>query len=613
MHYLSDAQVQDKLDFIDSYISANNAADGSRFDPNSNVTSKNIATLASEINKDINIQVNRKLMHRQISEAFGPALADEYLRQLETHEIYKHDETGAACMPYCVSISMYPLLMHGLKPLGGESGAPQHLASFCGSVCNLVFAISAQFVGAVATVEFLTYFDHFARKDFGDNYLETNTGEIESLFQQVVYTLNQPAAARGFQSCFWNISLYDEHYFESLFQGFVFPDFTAPSWPSVNRLQKFFMAWFRKEREKALLTFPVVTAAMLTENGRPRDEQFAMMCAEELSLSNSFFIYLSDSPDSLASCCRLRNEMSDNTFSYTLGAGGVATGSISVMTVNMNRLIQDAVGDEREMSKALGLIDARLSQQIEKIHKYQVAYRQIVENLLKCGMLPVYDAGFISLDKQYLTIGINGMLEGAEFLGLSADDQKPYMDFVSGRLKVIYDLNKRAKAEYGYMFNTEFVPAESLGIKNAQWDRKDGYVVTRDCYNSYFYEVENDAINALDKFVLHGEQMIRYLDGGSALHLNLDDYLTKEAFYNLICVAAKTGTNYFCTNVKVTCCEDCGHIDKRTKHQCSACGSANVTWATRIIGYLKKVKSFSSGRRKEHALRHYHRDNVNAA
>lgn len=611
MLQLTQSQVQEKLNFVDSYISANNAADGSKYDPNSNVSTKNIATLAAEFNKDINIQANRAMMHREISGTFGKDLADEYIRQLESHEIYKHDETGAACMPYCVSISMYPLLTRGMQALGGESGPPTHLSSFCGTFCNMVFAISAQFVGAVATVEFLAYFDYFARKDYGDDYLKTNRKEVENCFQQVVYTINQPAAARGFQSCFWNISLYDEHYFNSLFESFVFPDFTPPQWSTVKGLQSFFMEWFRLEREKCLLTFPVVTAALLTEDGKPRDEEFARMCSSELAKSSSFFMYLSDSPDSLASCCRLRSEISDNTFSYTLGAGGVATGSISVMTVNMNRLIQDAISSDSP-GDPYDKIDAALAIQIENIHKYQISYRLITERMLDAGMLPVYDAGFITLNKQYLTIGINGMVEGAEYLGLVASKNQQYIDFLSGRLKVIYDLNKSAKSETGYMFNTEFVPAESLGVKNAKWDADDGYFVPRECYNSYFYVVEDDEVNHLDKFVLHGEEVIKYLDGGSALHLNLNDYLSPEAFYKLICVAAQTGTNYFCTNVKVTCCEDCNHINKRTEHHCVKCGSKNVSWATRIIGYLKKISSFNSGRRKEHGLRHYHREKVAA-
>ena len=301
---LTPAQLDGKLQFMRDYIAAHNAADGSTMDANANVTQKNIATMENELLKDFLVQINREQVRRKIAELFDEDSAAEYIRQIEAHEIYVHDETSLK--PYCVSVTLYPFLRDGLTKLGGESRAPQHLASFCGSFINLVFAISAQFAGAVATVEFLTYFDHFARRDFGDNYLHTHRTEIENHLQHVVYSLNQPAAARGYQSVFWNISVYDQYYFDAMFGDFVFPDYSKPDWTSVEKLQRFFLQWFNHEREKAILTFPVVTAAMLTENGKCKDRAFAQHMAQEMAQGNSFFIYLSDNPDSLASCLWLR-------------------------------------------------------------------------------------------------------------------------------------------------------------------------------------------------------------------------------------------------------------------------------------------------------------------
>ncbi|MDN7136453.1 anaerobic ribonucleoside-triphosphate reductase [Pseudidiomarina terrestris] len=587
---LQPEQIDHKMNFIQEYLHAQNAADGSKMDANANVTQKNIATLEAELMKDFFVQVNRKQVSSKIAELFDEQLAQEYVRQIEDHEIYVHDETSLK--PYCVSVTMYPFLRDGLTKLGGESLAPKHLESFCGCFVNFVFAVSSQFAGAVATVEFLTYFDYFARKDYGDDYLNTHRHQIQNHLQHVVYALNQPAAARGYQSVFWNISVYDKFYFDSMFGEFVFPDFSKPEWGSVSALQNFFMHWFNEERKKTILTFPVVTVAMLTEDGKCKDQEFAESMASELADGNSFFVYLSDNADSLASCCRLRSEISDNTFSYTLGAGGVATGSINVITINMNRLVQDG---------------RDLATEIEKIQKYQVAYRRLMEEYKAAGLLTVYDAGFISLDKQFLTIGINGMVEAAESQGIEASNNPDYIAFVRDRLKVIYDANKAAKAEYGYMFNTEFVPAENLGVKNAKWDRADGYFVPRDCYNSYFYVVEDQQSNALDKFVLHGDELIQYLDGGSALHLNLDEKLNPSGYLALLNTAAQTGCNYFCINVKITICNACEHIDKRTLSACSSCGSADIDYGTRVIGYLKRVSAFSSGRQQEHNRRYYER------
>lgn len=621
-----------KVKFIHDYTNASNAATGSRFDPNANVTEKNVATLTAELYKGDIIKLNRARLADKIRELYGEDLAKEYIRQLESHELYKHDETSI--MPYCVAITMYPFLLNGLQDLGGLSAKPKNLDSFCGIFINLCFAVSSQFAGALATGEFLMYFDYFARKEWGDDYYkysdancqmrfesdttlegaqldpinsarltETRTIEkvIEQKFQQIVYSMNQPAAARGFQSIFWNISYFDKNYFDGMFGDFYFPDGTQPKWDSLNWLQKKFMKWFNKERTKTILTFPVETMALLTDGEDVVDKEYADFTAEMYAEGHSFFTYMSDSADSLSSCCRLRNEVTENQFSYSLGAGGIATGSKSVMTLNINRLVQDAV------NKNLNILNY-LREQVKKVHKYQRAYNELLKEYLKGGLLPVYSAGFISLEKQYLTVGINGVVEAAEFLGIEISDNPMYKEFIQSLLNVIATENRRARTKE-LMFNTEFVPAEGLGVKHARWDKEAGYVVPRDCYNSYYYKVEDTSLSILDKFKLHGHDYVKYLDGGSALHMNLEEHLSKEQYRNLLKVAASNGTNYFTFNIPNTICNDCGHIDKRYLKECPTCGSKNVDYATRIIGYLKRVSNFSEARQVEASKRFYYNAN----
>lgn len=601
--------ITDKKQFIRDYAKASNAATGSKYDSNANVTEKNIVTLNGELFKGDVIKVNRAILTDKIRELYGEDLAKEYIRMLETHMLYKHDETSI--MPYCVAITMYPFLLEGLQPIGGLSAKPKNLDSFCGMFVNLVFAVSSQFAGAVATGEFLMYFDYFARKEWGEDYWmhpeemvdkHRNIDKtLEQKFQQIVYSINQPAAARNFQSVFWNISYFDKYYFEGLFGEFMFPDGTRPKWDSLNWLQKKFMTWFNEERTKCILTFPVETVALLTDGEDVKDKEWGDFTAEMYSKGHSFFTYMSDSADSLSSCCRLRNEVNDNQFSYSLGAGGIATGSKSVMTLNINRLVQDAV------NKGYDMIDY-LREQVRKVHKFQTAYNELLKDYLNDGLLTVYTAGFINLKKQYLTIGVNGVIEAAEFLGIPVNDNPTYREFMQSILKTISDENKKAKTKE-LMFNTEFVPAENLGVKHANWDRKDGYVVPRDCYNSYFYAVEDTSLNILDKFKLHGKEYVKYLDGGSALHMNLEEHLTKDQYRNLLKVAAKEGTNYFTFNIPNTICNDCGHIDKRYLHECPKCGSKNVDYATRVIGYLKRISNFSEARQKEAKQRFYYKSN----
>lgn len=596
-----------KKQFIKDYAKASNAATGSKYDSNANVTEKNIVTLNGELFKGDIIKVNRTILTDKIREMYGEDLAKEYIQMLESHVLYKHDETSI--MPYCVAITMYPFLLEGLQPIGGLSAKPKNLDSFCGMFVNLVFAISSQFAGAVATGEFLMYFDYFARKEWGDDYWKRPEEMVdkhrnidktlEQKFQQIVYSINQPAAARNFQSVFWNISYFDKYYFEGLFGEFVFPDGSKPQWDSLNWLQKKFMSWFNEERTKCILTFPVETVALLTDGEDIRDKEWADFTAEMYSKGHSFFTYTSDSADSLSSCCRLRNEVSDNQFSYSLGAGGIATGSKSVMTLNINRLVQDAV------NKGYDMIDY-LRSQVQKVHKFQTAYNELLKDYLKDGLLTVYTAGFINLKKQYLTVGVNGVIEAAEFLGIEVSDNDTYREFMQSILKAISDENRKAKTKE-LMFNTEFVPAENLGVKHANWDRKDGYFVPRDCYNSYFYAVEDTSLTIFDKFKLHGKEYVKYLDGGSALHMNLEEHLTKDQYRTLLKVAAANGTNYFTFNIPNTICNDCGHIDKRYLHECPKCGSKNIDYATRIIGYLKRISNFSEARQKEASKRYYYK------
>jgi len=605
---LNATQLKSKLKFIHNYVNANNAATGSLVDSNSNITTKNIANLTAEINKDINIQIKRELISNKIETLFGIEYARNYIDQLESHLIYTHDESHFA--PYCAAVSLYPFLLNGLQDLGGEAKAPKHLSSFNGGFTNLVFALASQFAGAVATVEYLLAFNHFATKDYGYNYLGGHEKLIKQEFQQVIYALNQPASARNYQCPFWNISIFDKAYYEAMFGNFVFPDGEKPDWYTFNKLQKFFLRWLNEERKKALLTFPIITASLLNNGENIIDKEYEDLISEGISNGHHFFTYTSDSVDTLSNCCRLKSDISSqiNDFSYSLGAGGVQTGSMNVITLNMNRFIQNIINTEPyEEKRDLPIIQWLLKNQVQNLHKYQLAFKALYNEWESQGLLPALTHGFLPLDKMYLTIGINGLVEAAEYLGYTPNNNDEYKHFVSSLLKIIYDENRLLCSNTpGLKLNTEFVPGENLGTKFAAWDMKDGLVVPRDCYNSYLYPVEDEDISILDKFILHGKETTQYLDGGSALHLNLENYPTQETAKKLLKIAVKTGCNYFCFNVKVTICDDCTYINKNTFDWCIECKSKNVAHATRVIGYLRRVDNFALARQKEESDRFYH-------
>ena len=606
--HFEDREIRNKLKFLIDYCKASNPATGSKYDANANVENKNIATLIGELPKSNFIRLNRRLLCDKIKEMYGKELADRYLYLLEHHFIYKNDETSLA--NYCASITMYPWLISGTKSIGGNSTAPTNLKSFCGGFINMVFIVSSMLSGACATPEFLMYMSYFIGLEYGEDYYKhaddvvdlskrhrTLDKIITDCFEQVVYSINQPTGARNFQAVFWNISYYDKNYFESIFGDFRFPDGSKPNWNALNWLQKRFMKWFNAERTKTVLTFPVETMALLSKDGDVVDKEYADFTSQMYAEGHSFFTYMSDNADSLASCCRLRNEIQNNGFSYTLGAGGVSTGSKSVLTINLNRCVQEAT---RQGKPYLDYI----AEVVDIMHKVQIAYNENLKDLASKGMLPLFDAGYINISRQYLTIGVNGLVEAAESLGYTISDNPEYLKFVQGVLGTVEYYNKKYRSK-DVMFNCEMIPAENVGVKHARWDREDGYYVPRDCYNSYFYVVEDTNTHILEKFRLHGHKFIEHLTGGSALHMNLDEHLSQKQYRQLLRVAAKEGCNYFTFNVPNTVCNDCGHIDKRYLKECPVCHSKNIDYLTRVIGYLKRVSNFSMDRQKEAARRYY--------
>ena len=648
--YADTKDIRKKQDFIKEYIAASNAATGSKFDSNANVSNKNIVTLGQELYKENNIKQNRYILCDKIRKMYSKKLSEQYIKDLESHVLYKHDESGTPGYPYCVAITMYPFLVDGLTNLGGISKAPTDLKSYCGEFINLVYSVSSQFMGAVATPEFLMYMDYFIRKDYGDEYLtrldevvemtakaRTLEKVIDNCFQQVVHSMNMPAGNRGYQTVFWNIGYFDKPYFEGVFGDFLFPDGTKPKWETLSWLQKHFMQWFNKEREKYVLTFPVETMALLTDGADDfADKEYADFTAKMWADGHSFFCYLSDSPDSLSSCCRLRNSLKDldnadeshnhTTHQYSMGTASVSTGSKSVMSMNLPRLIQNATrkyftstgwvledgkniveqGLKYDKEILYAYIRNEVRELTERVHKYQTAFNETIKDFLEARMLDVYSAGFIDMRKQYLTVGVNGITDAAEFLGVQVSVNDEYKEFVNNILETINIANRKDKTRE-CMFNTEFVPAENLAAKNYKWDKKDGYWVSpnRNLYSSYFYNPEDDSVNVLQKLELHGKDFVKYLDGGAANHTNLKEHLSMEQYRKLMCVAAKHGCNYFTFNVKNTVCNKCGYISKHTLDVCPHCGSKDLDYLTRVIGYLKRVSSFSEPRQEEAGKRVY--------
>ena len=628
-------EIINKITYQDKYVnSSENAATASETDGNANVVSKNVATLESEDRKRENREIQRYRMKQQLKLMF-PELASQYAKDLNHHIIYTHDEASTSVLKqYCMAVSLYPLMLEGVGNIDGVTpGPPNDLQSFSGQVTNLIFLLSSQCKGAVAVGSYFIALNYYIIKEFGTDWYKkldlvvtsehsliqrTVKDSIHKAFKQFVWGINQPAGNRSYQSPFTNVSYYDKTYFDSLFGSFSYPDCTQPEWEAIDTLQRMFMDWFNELRLKQVLTFPVETFAMVHDGTTVIDKSYRDLCAEMYAKGHSFFTYISDSADSLASCCRLRNEVSENTFSPTSGLTGVKTGSCNVISLNMNRIIQDFAKSNPVTLRrydGIAMLDidafkAYLINILERVYKYHIAYKTMLYDWEERGMYASSNGGYINIKDLFSTIGINGLNEAAEFLGLTVSNNVEYITFLQLILGTIKEQNAihsdRSNKKRPFLFNSEVVPAEGLGVKNYNWDKEDGYWVpeNRNLYNSYFYNA-HDNTSVLDKFILHGRQTYQFTDGGSALHCNLDAHLSKEQYLKLIDFAVQEGTNYFTFNIPNSKCEDCGHIVKAPITKCPKCNSEYITQYTRIIGYLRPVTAFSKDRQIEASKRTY--------
>lgn len=632
-------EIKDRLDYMEKYSkSTENAASSSETDANANISMKNVVTLESEVPKVKNRIIQRARMKEKLNVMF-PDVAKQYEKDIEHHIIYIHDEASSAVPKnYCEAVSLYPLISNGIKDMDGVTPKiANHLSSFCGQFNNLVFLLSAQCKGAVAFGEFFNYFDYYCVKDYGEDYhlkeqvyadsehvrdRKTIGQKIEAAFQTIVYYINQPAQNRGWQSPFTNISYYDSKYWEALFKDFYFPDGTQPSWERVSYLQKKFMKWFNKERTKAMLTFPVETMALLTDKkGNYLDEEYKDFTAEMQAEGHSFFVYISDNPNGLASCCRLRNEIEENVFSFTNGLTGVKTGSCNVITLNLNRIVQDFIRSKYKEDAEAGIklsssvypeLASYLVDILERVYKYHTAYKTILYEWEERGMFNASTAGYIGMRDLFCTIGINGINEAARFLGIEVSYNDEYKEFCRLITGTISEQNKLHSSKK-FKFNTELVPAEGLSSKNYNWDTEDGYWTPSDTkiYNSYFYNAWDPNTSVLDKFKLHGKEFTELLDGGVGLHCNLEEHLSKEQYLKLLDYAAERGTSYFTYNIPNSECtnESCHFIAKFPMDVCPKCGHPMRIW-TRVVGFLRPIEGYDKGRYWDATQRVYSK-NVN--
>ena len=493
--------IRSRLNYMDTYKDSGvNASTSSETDANANVASKNVANLEGEVYKVTNRIIQRQRMKDKLNKLYpGQELGRQYIKDLENHIIYTHDEASTPVLkPYCKAVTLYPLMLKGVGNIDGVTpSAPNDIQSFSGQVTNAVFLFSSQCKGAVALGDYFIALNYYVIQEFGpvwyDKVDEVVTNShflhqytvghyIRKGMKQFIYGVNQPAGNRSYNSPFSNVSFYDKVYFKSLFGEFYYPDGTQPEWNAIDKLQRIFMQLLREIRLIKPLTFPVTTMALVHNGKEYLDHEYKELCAEEWAKGGSFFCYTSDNPTSLASCCRVLNEMSDNTFSSTTGMTGVMTGSCNVITLNINRIVQDYIHTWKNwedhivdgkcafpfewFSESFSDLKNYLINILERVYKYHIAYKTMLYEMEDAKMFSDCNAGYIYMRKLYSTIGLIGYCEAAQFLGLSVSNNKEYKDFLKLVFGTVKEENKKNSihdSKRPFLFNSEAIP-KSLGM-----------------------------------------------------------------------------------------------------------------------------------------------------
>lgn len=158
----------------------------------------------------------------------------------------------------------------------------------------------------------MIYSYYFWKKDCESGFaIKTPEYYRDQEFQRIIYKLNQPYL-RVNQSAFTNFSIFDRSYLEALFGGKEFPDgtFMIDAIEGLIEYQKAFMEVVGEIRSKNMLTFPVLTYALLrNEDGTFADEEFARWANKHnMKWADSNF-FISKDVTSLSNCCRLVSDV----------------------------------------------------------------------------------------------------------------------------------------------------------------------------------------------------------------------------------------------------------------------------------------------------------------
>jgi anaerobic ribonucleoside-triphosphate reductase len=519
---------------------------------------------------------------------------------------------------YCVGWDLQDLLRQGFKGVEGkvESSPPKHLRSALGQIVNFFYTLQGEAAGAQAISNFDTLLAPFVRYD------RLAYAEVKQALQEFIFNINIPTRV-GFQTPFTNITM--DLYVPAILKDQpvivggmdreeTYGDF-QPEMDLINRA--FAEVMMEGDAKGRVFSFPIptynITADFDWDN--PNLEPVWKMTGRYGIPYFSNFVNSDMSPeDARSMCCRLRL---DNRELLKRGGGlfgaNPLTGSIGVVTINLPRI--------GYVSKIKSEFYANLIEQIQLALESLAIKRKVLEKFTDNHLYP-YSKFYLREVKNgsgrywknhFSTIGIIGMNEAClNFLGddITTEHGQQFslevMDFIRSHLSKVQE-------ETGEIFNLEATPAEGTSYRLAMLDKKK--------YPDIICANDNDVRNGASPYYTNSSQLpVNFTDdlfetlrlqddlqakytGGTVLHIFLGEQVSdQEAVKRMVRkIASNYRLPYFTLTPTFSICPSHGYLDGEQR-TCSICNQETEVYS-RVVGYLRPVKQWNSGKLAEYGNR----------
>ena len=453
--------------------------------------------------------------------------------------------------------------------------------------------------GAAGIANALMWMYWFWKNDVAQNhYIKSPEYYRDQCFQKFIFDLNMPYL-RVAQCAYTNVSIYDRKYCEEMFGGFIYPDDTLfiDCVDEFMDFQKAFLRLLSTMREDNLYTYPVLTYCLVYRDGKFADEEMSRWASNHnMRWADSNFL-ISPDTTSAASCCRLLSSITDlkenklHGVMNSIGGSSLDIGSVVVTTLNLAGYAEQTTNLEEFFSI--------LENNTRLVIDINDTVRHIIKRNMDKGLLPNYSYGLMKFERQFNTIGMNGLWEAAKKFGFAKQDEFGYwdytedgLDFASRVLDVVNEIKE--SYDFDYSINLEQTPMENGAIKVA---KKNSIL-----YGTKDYITGNQWIALKDKATIQARtRAAGILDakcgGGCISHIQIDAPFTdEEQAWKLLNYIASQGVIYFAFNLRINT-DDQHH--SFTTNVCPHCGSLPTDQYQRCVGYLVPTKSWSDGRKRE--------------